>query len=99
MAEWESPRKRHREPLGRGNDTGLDAARCTWQQPIYVGSVIIKPGDLVMADIDGALVVPRAKIIDVLNRAEQVERNEDEIKEWVDSGLSAEDIHKRGGYF
>ena len=70
-----------------------------WQVPIYVGSVIIRPGDLVMADIDGALVVPRARIMEVLERAEQIERNEGEIKAWVDAGLSAHDIHDRGGYF
>jgi 4-hydroxy-4-methyl-2-oxoglutarate aldolase len=71
----------------------------SWQQPVYIGSVIVKPGDLIMADIDGALVVPRRMIVDVLERAEQIERNEGEIKEWVDAGLSAADIHERGGYF
>ncbi len=70
-----------------------------WQEPIYVGNVVIKPGDLIMADIDGALVIPRPMIVDVLERAEQIERNEGEIKEWVDAGLSAADIHERGGYF
>jgi len=52
-----------------------------------------------MADIDGALVIPRPMIVAVLERAEQIERNEGEIKEWVDAGLSAADIHERGGYF
>ncbi len=70
-----------------------------WQEPVYVGPVAIKPGDLIMADIDGALTIPRALIVDVLERAEQIERNEGEIKEWVDAGLSAADIHERGGYF
>jgi 4-hydroxy-4-methyl-2-oxoglutarate aldolase len=70
-----------------------------WQQPVFVGGVIIKPGDLIMADIDGALAIPRKMIVDVLERAEQIERNEGEIKEWVDAGLSAADISERGGYF
>ena len=52
-----------------------------------------------MADIDGALVIPRKIAVAILERAEQIERNEGEIKEWVDAGLSAEEISDRGGYF
>lgn len=70
-----------------------------YQTPIYVGEIIVKPGDILLADIDGALVIPRRLATDVLQRAEQIEQNEGEIKEWVDAGLSAQDIHDRGGYF
>lgn len=86
---------RYRTSTGALSHCKLEA----WQQPIWIGNVIVKPGDLIMADIDGALVVPRRRIIEVLERAEQIERNEGEIKEWVDAGLSARDIHDRGGYF
>ncbi len=70
-----------------------------FQVPIVMDGLIIKPGDIVMADIDGALVVPRKIAAAVLERAEQIDRNESEIKEWVDAGLSAEEISDRGGYF
>jgi regulator of RNase E activity RraA len=70
-----------------------------YQVPIFVGDVIIKPGDIILADIDGGLVIPRKIAVQVLERAEQIEHNEGEIKEWVDAGLSAEEIHDRGGYF
>jgi len=70
-----------------------------WQCPIFVGDVIIKPGDILLADIDGALVIPRKLAVAVLERAEAIEKNEGEIKEWVDAGLSAQEIHDRGGYF
>lgn len=70
-----------------------------YQVPIYVGDVIVKPGDIILADIDGALVIPRKLAVAVLERAEEIERTEGEIKEWVDAGLSAEEIHDRGGYF
>ncbi|MFA9477002.1 RraA family protein [Phycisphaerales bacterium AB-hyl4] len=71
----------------------------SYQTPVFVGDVIIKPGDIILADIDGALVIPRQMAVGVLERAEQIERNEGEIKEWVDAGLSAAEIHDRGGYF
>ncbi len=70
-----------------------------YQVPVYVGRVIIKPGDILLADIDGALVIPRRIAVEVLERAEDIERNEGEIKEWVDAGLSTREIHDRGGYF
>lgn len=70
-----------------------------YQVPIYVGSVLVYPGDIVLADIDGALVIPRKLAVEVLERAEQIEKNEGEIKEWVAAGLSANDIHSKGGYF
>lgn len=70
-----------------------------YQVPIFVGDIIIKPGDILLADIDGGLVIPRKIAVEVLERAEQIERNEGEIKEWVNAGLTAEQIHDRGGYF
>lgn len=86
---------RYRTSTGALSNTKIVA----YQVPIYVGDVIVKPGDLLLADIDGALVIPRSIAVEVLERAEAVERNEGEIKEWVDAGLSGQDIHDRGGYF
>ncbi|NLS96745.1 MAG: RraA family protein [Planctomycetaceae bacterium] len=84
----------------RTSNGALSRCKIThYQVPIVMEGVIIKPGDLILADIDGALVVPRKIVEAVLQRAEQIERNEGEIKEWVDAGLPAETIHERGGYF
>lgn len=78
--------------LGRAKITG-------YQVPIVIGGVIIKPGDVIFADIDGAIVIPRKLAVQVLERAEAISHGEDEIKEWVDAGLTADEIHGRGGYF
>ncbi len=86
---------RYRTSTGALSNTKM----ISFQTPIVVGGVIIKPGDLILADIDGALVIPRKIAEAVLQRAEQIEQNEGEIKEWVDAGMSAEEIHDRGGYF
>jgi len=84
----------------RTSNGSLSRAKITgYQVPIVVGGVLIKPGDIIFADIDGAVVIPRKLAVAVLLRAEQIERNELEIKEWVDAGLSTEEIHSRGGYF
>ena len=67
--------------------------------PIEIGGVHVHPGDFVFGDIDGALVIPRDIACDVLLRAEEICRTEEEIKEWVNDGLSAQEVVDRGGYF
>lgn len=69
------------------------------QVPVFIGGTIVYPGDIVVADIDGALVVPRRIACEVLRRTEQVIGFEHEIKTWVDAGHSPTDIVKKGGYF
>jgi len=84
----------------RISNGSLSRAKITgYQVPIVVGGVQIKPGDLLFADIDGAVVVPRKLVIPVLERAEGIETNELEFKEWIEAGLSPEQVHDRGGYF
>jgi len=84
----------------RISNGSLSRAKITgYQIPIVIGGVIIKPGDLIFADIDGAIVIPRKLVIPVLERAEGIESNEGEFKEWIDAGLSPEEVHDKGGYF
>lgn len=70
-----------------------------YQTPIKIGNVTIKPGDIIMGDIDGVLCVPREIAWDVLVRAEEIRENEKKIFSWVHSGESIEEISKKGGYF
>ena len=55
--------------------------------------------DLIFGDIDGVVCVPRDIAYDVLVRAEEIERNENEIFDWVRSGDSIQEIVDKGGYF
>jgi len=71
----------------------------SWQTPILRGDVIVHPGDLIFADIDGALCVPRVLVVPVLERAEEIAHGESDLKKWINQGMSAVEIVKRGGYF
>lgn len=71
----------------------------SWQTPIQMGNVFVRPGDLIFADIDGALCVPRELTVPILLRAEEIASGESELKKWILEGMSAVDIVKRGGYF
>jgi regulator of RNase E activity RraA len=70
-----------------------------YQITLQIGDVTIKPGDIVLGDIDGVLVVPREIAYDVLVRAEEIFENEKKIFNWVNAGESVQEITKKGGYF
>jgi regulator of RNase E activity RraA len=70
-----------------------------YQIPIRIGNVTLYPGDVVFADIDGAVVVPRRLAVEVLERAERIVDAEQQYKRWIDQGMSAQDVVKNGGYF
>ena len=78
--------------MGRFRITG-------WNLPVEIGRVHIFPGDIVFADIDGAVIVPRPIAYDVLLRAEEVVHGEQEIKKWVTDGVPVKEVIDRGGYF
>ncbi len=70
-----------------------------YQIPIKIGNVTIRPGDIIMGDIDGVLCVPRDIAYDVLVRAEEIRENEKKIFSWVHAGESIQEISEKGGYF
>lgn len=70
-----------------------------YQVPIKIGSVFIRPGDIVVGDIDGVVVVPRTIAYEVLLRAEEILDNERKIFSWVSAGESVKAITDKGGYF
>jgi regulator of RNase E activity RraA len=70
-----------------------------YQVPIKIGDVLIKPGDVIFADIDGVMCVPRDIAYDVLVRAEEILANEKKIFGWVAEGQSLQQITEKGGYF
>lgn len=86
---------KHRNPNG-----SLGRALITaYQAPIQIGDVVIKPGDVIFADCDGVVCVPREIAYDALVRAEEIRANERKIFGWVAEGQSARQITERGGYF
>ncbi len=57
-----------------------------WQEPIGCGGVAVYPGDLVVADDDGAVLIPAALIEDVVRVAPEQERMETWIMDEVSNG-------------
>lgn len=70
-----------------------------YQVPLKIGQVVIKPGDVILADIDGVLCIPRDIAYAVLVRAEEIRANETKIFGWVAEGQTIHQITEKGGYF
>lgn len=46
------------------------------QVPVRVGDVMVHPGDIVVGDVDGVVVVPRAQAEEVLKMAKEIDERE-----------------------
>jgi regulator of RNase E activity RraA len=59
-----------------------------WEQPIGCGGVAVFPGDTVVVDQDGAVLIPQALLAEVAELAEEQERQENWIMGEVEAGAS-----------
>jgi regulator of RNase E activity RraA len=59
-----------------------------WQEPIGCGGVAIWPNDVIVADLDGAVVIPAALVDDVVGAALEQERHEGWIMREVERGVA-----------
>jgi 4-hydroxy-4-methyl-2-oxoglutarate aldolase len=60
--------------------------------PIVCAGVAVPPGDVVIGDDDGVVVVPRAMIAEALKGAREREDKEDAIKEKLKAGETTLDL-------
>jgi regulator of RNase E activity RraA len=59
-----------------------------WQEPIGCGGVAVFPNDVIVADEDGAVVIPNAMLNDVVEAAGEQEKLEEWILSEVQAGAS-----------
>ncbi|MEJ3656072.1 RraA family protein [Actinomycetes bacterium KLBMP 9759] len=90
---------RYRTPIqsiGRWRVTG-------WQEPVTMPgattpTVWVRPGDFVLGDHDGVLVVPAEHVLPVLERAEELTATEVRIRAALREGSSLADVLARFGH-
>lgn len=70
-----------------------------WNVPVVSGGVSISPGDVIVGDRDGVVVVPEELIEDVLTQAEKLLSQEDTIREAVRNGVSPVEAFRQHGSF
>jgi len=59
-----------------------------WQEPIACGGVAVMPGDIIVADDDGAVLIPQALLPEVLAEAPEQEAQEAWIMAEIDRGAA-----------
>jgi 4-hydroxy-4-methyl-2-oxoglutarate aldolase len=70
-----------------------------WGQPVTIGGVRIALGDVIVADLDGVVVVPRRAAHEVLVRCEQLSATEDKVRSAVRRGLTPLAAYEKFGSF
>jgi len=68
------------------------------QEPVTIGDVTIHPGDIVVAEFDGVLVVPAADAVPVLLKAEEIVNAEGSVREEMRDGVSPLEGLRRHGH-
>lgn len=68
-------------------------------QPVHCGGVFISPGDLILADPDGIVVVPTALIREVVAEAVGKSRIETDVRSALRAGATAAQAFERYGVF
>ena len=80
-------------PLDCNGRTAVTA----WRQPAVVGGLLVQPGDLVVADVDGVVVVPAGLAPEVVQRAALKAEQENGLRDALARGSTLRDAYDRFG--
>jgi regulator of RNase E activity RraA len=58
----------------------------SYAEPIVCGGVLVNEGDIVFADVDGVVVIPRAVEEETIRLAREKVTGENEMRDWLASG-------------
>lgn len=84
---------------GRFMRTGKDRVEVgAVNQPVAIGTARVCARDIVVADANGAVVVPRARAQDVAKAARQIEEIESRIRDQIGGGKTLGDARATLGY-
>lgn len=70
-----------------------------WDCEVVVGGVAVSPGDVIVGDVDGVVVVPEELRLEVLREAEELAATEDEVRDAVRDGVAPIDAYEEFGVF
>jgi 4-hydroxy-4-methyl-2-oxoglutarate aldolase len=86
---------RFRSPAGSTRRWGIKA----YQVPVKIGETLIHPGDFMVGDVDGVVVVPQAVVEEVLYKAETKIANEQSMKKALAQGKTITEVFNKFGVF
>jgi regulator of RNase E activity RraA len=68
------------------------------QEPVTIGDIVVNPGDVIIGEFDGILVVPGEQADRVLLRAEEIDSSEARVRGEVAAGGAPLDSFQRHGH-
>lgn len=68
------------------------------QCSVTIADVLVHPGDIIFADDNGALSIPKSRVREVIYRAQNIRDNEQRILEAIRSGMSLAEARKAYQY-
>ena len=60
-------------------------------EPVICGGVYVCPGDIIIGDSDGVIVIPKARAAEIVESAEKLEANELKSRAFIEAGNSVAD--------
>ncbi|MEQ8965852.1 MAG: RraA family protein [Azospirillaceae bacterium] len=70
-----------------------------YDEPVVLGDTRVAPGDFLIADRDGGVVIPGANAAEVVAEVEAVMATENRVRTAILDGVSPEDAYRRYGRF
>jgi regulator of RNase E activity RraA len=70
-----------------------------WGRPVTIGAVRVEPGDVVVGDLDGVVVVPARLAVPVLLECERLLHTENQVRDAVRKGMAPLAAYERFGVF
>ena len=80
-----TPRGTHTMFSGRKEELSINV-------PIACGGVVVNPGDFIVADLMGVVVIPLARAAEVVRLASEQAEREEKTRAWVKQGKTVEDL-------
>lgn len=68
-----------------------------WQIPIWFNGVLVRPGDFIVGDSDGVLVIPQEIAEEILVEAERRVESESKIRELLQKGTKSDEATRVDG--
>jgi regulator of RNase E activity RraA len=78
-------------------DARARSAVLDFRVPLTIGDVRVEPGDLVVGDVDGVVIVPAVVEAEVITRALEKASVETEVRSRIDEGMSSSAAFDRYG--
>lgn len=76
-------------------DSSVRTKVVEYRCPIDIQGVWIKPGDLIFADLDGVLIIPKSVEVEVIQKSLEKVRGEKLVRKEIEAGMSSTDVFKK----